>query len=436
MNKIIYGFILILLAVFVSCEETGKEDLVTYTSKQARSEKRGICFNVLYEADFAQLKNGISWAYNWGASGYSDALVNLAKEGRIDYFPMFWDSLNITKKWEKQIREYKQANPDCIYILAYNEPNLTNQANMTPAQAAVQWQQVKKLAQELNMKIVAPAMNYGTLPEYEDPITWMDEFFDQPGVSLDDVAALALHSYMPSPLAVKEYIERFRKYDKPIWLTEFSAWEGNYSAEDQREFMCSMLNYLESDPLIERYAWFKYDGGMAVTERSNSKLRPSGNRTGELTDLGKIYIYFSSFDKGLYYVQGQAIPAEHYNNCNASEMTGTPNFAGGPQLKVSSDVSGILEVADMYILQWMEYQITPETAGDYQLNFRYASEYGAKMKISSNGNELREIDLSKTGSNTAWTTVTSTVPLNSGKQTIRIQPSQGMFSLNWWKYEK
>ncbi|MDR2432508.1 MAG: DUF5010 C-terminal domain-containing protein [Puniceicoccales bacterium] len=440
MNKIIYGFIV--LAVFVSCGHKSEPEPNVNGSRQVRSTKRGISFNILYEADFAQLEKGISWAYNWGASGYNTEFENVAKESKVAYFPMFWDSLDVVKGWTDKIRAYKQVNPDCIYLLAYNEPNLTNQANMTPVQAAEQWPQIKNLAQDLKMKIIAPAMNYGTLPDYNDPIRWLDEFFEQAGVSINDVDALAVHSYMNSPAAVKSYIEKFRKYNKRIWMTEFSAGEETVSVEDQREFMCSMLNYLESDPLIERYAWFKYDGGMAVVEKSNSKLRPSGNRKGELTDLGKIYINFSSFDKNLYYVPEQIIPAEHYNNCNASEIAGTDNSVRGPQVKVSSDASGtsdasgILEVSDLYISQWMEYQITPETAGNHQLIFRYASEYGSRMKISSNGNEISEIELPKTGNNTTWTTKTITISLGAEKQTIRIQPSEGMFSLNWWQYKK
>jgi hypothetical protein len=67
--------------------------LNTYASKQARSKKRGISFNILYEVDFDQLKDGVSWAFNWGADGYNSTLTDMAKESKIAYFPMFWDSV-------------------------------------------------------------------------------------------------------------------------------------------------------------------------------------------------------------------------------------------------------------------------------------------------------------------------------------------------------
>jgi hypothetical protein len=407
--------------------------------KQVRSEKRGIGFNILYEADFAQMKDGISWAYDWGWSGYgSSELTDAAKKNSIAYIPMIHGKRD-DANWAKYIRDYKKTDADCMYILSFNEPNLTIQANMTPAQAAQKWPDIKALAQELKMKIIAPAMNYGTLPGYNDPIKWLDEFFAQPGVSLDDVDALALHCYFGDAAAVKNYVECFRKYKKPIWMTEFSAGEGEVSIEQQREYMCNVLNYFESDPIIERYAWFAYDGAATnIIKNANCELRPRGNKTGELTDLGKVYIYFSSFDKKLYYAQDTVIPAEHYSNCNASEMTGKEEeFAYGPQLKVSPDeIGGILEVADADPFVWMEYQIAPKATNNYLLIVRYASDTDSKIKVFSNGREISEIDLPKTGSNTTWSTSTTTISLNAGKQTIRIAPSKGMVSLDWWQYKK
>jgi len=68
---------------------------------------------------------------------------------------------------------------------------------MTPAQAAESWPKLKALAQDCGLKIVSPAMNYGTMPGYENPTRWFEEFFGTdgnpgfPNVSLDDVDAIA-----------------------------------------------------------------------------------------------------------------------------------------------------------------------------------------------------------------------------------------------------
>lgn len=72
-------------------------------------------------------------------------------------------------------------------ILAYNEPNLTDQANMTPTRASELWPNLVAVAEKLGMRLTSPAMNYGTLAGYSDPEVWLDEFYSKPGVSLDDV---------------------------------------------------------------------------------------------------------------------------------------------------------------------------------------------------------------------------------------------------------
>ena len=67
------------------------------------------------------------------------------------------------------IRDYVKSHPSCRYLLGFNEPNFTKQANMTPQKAAEEWTAVKALADELGLEIVAPAMNYSPNAPYQDP---------------------------------------------------------------------------------------------------------------------------------------------------------------------------------------------------------------------------------------------------------------------------
>ncbi|MDR1740048.1 MAG: DUF5010 C-terminal domain-containing protein [Bacteroidales bacterium] len=441
MNKYFYGiFLICFTALFVSCEPEvpplspptpPPPSPVTYENNQAVSKKRGIGFNAIYAADFPVLADGVSWAYNWGNSGFNPAFTEDAKDAKIEYFPMCWNGVNANA-----LRSFKQANPDCEYILAYNEPNLTDQANMTPAQAAAKWGELKSIAQELNLKIVAPAMNYGTLAGYSDPIVWYDEFFSQPEVSIDDVAALALHCYMPNAAGLKGMVERFRKYNKPIWMTEFCYDLGmNPNADQQRQMMCDVLNYFETDPLIERYAWFMFD---APAKWGSCGLRPVGNNKGQFTDLGKIYVNFSSMDKEYHYGNNQVIPAEHYSNNNMADDIGTTTYKQSVRLSVCSDTTGILEVNEFRSPKWLEYQIAQDSlAGNYKFVIRYASGVDSKMKIMANGKEIGEVDLPKTGGYTTWATIeTPALELGEGKQTIRFAPSEGIINMNWWRYKK
>jgi hypothetical protein len=240
---------------------------------------------------------------------------------------------------------------------------------------------------------------------------------------------------MTNGSGLKTFVEKFRKYNKPIWMTEFCYDLGqNPSVESHRRLMCDVLNYFETDPLIERYAWFMYD---APNNWSAAGLRPKGNNKGELTNLGKIYNYFSSMDKNRHYGHNEAIPAEHYSNCNASETAGNAKFTSSVYLNVSSDETGILEVNNFGLPKWLEYKINPANKGEYQFIIRYASQGESAIKISVDNTELGEIVLPSTGSYTKWETITSTktFSIESGNHTVRITPSKGSISMNWWRYK-
>ena len=219
--------------------------VLDYQSLQAKSLKRGVSFSFsqLPENDITLLAPGISWSYNWAVNTSNEAFSYFEHFG-LDYCPMIWNA-----NWqESSLRAFKQAHPECEYLLAYNEPNLTDQANMVPSKAAEDWPRLVAIAKELNMKIIAPAMNYGTLADYNDPWKWLDEFFAQPGVSLEDVSGIAIHCYMGSAASMKNYLDKFKKYGKPIWLTEFCNWaNNNISLEAQMEYMVQAMNLLEAD---------------------------------------------------------------------------------------------------------------------------------------------------------------------------------------------
>ena len=237
--------------------------------------------------------------------------------------------------------------------------------------------------------------------------------------------------------AIRSYVEMFRKYGKPVWMTEFCAWEGTVSDDRQREYMSDVINYMESEPLIERYSWFKYDGNPAGNP--HYALRPTGNNRGELTDLGKIYLSISSLDKTTAYAPDEIVPAEHYSNTNMSDVAGTSGWAPGVQLKICSDpAGGILEVANFGLPKWLEYRLDLSTPPNLcQIAIRYAAIVDSKCRITIDGKDT-EIELPATASATDWRTLRHSLELPDGSDsvyTIRFTPTKGLLSLNWWRIE-
>ncbi|GHV87703.1 hypothetical protein AGMMS50267_00630 [Spirochaetia bacterium] len=379
--------------------------------------------------DMALLTPGVKWFYDWGIAPNS-AVDTAAQTYNMTYMPMVWSGLN-----EGALRAYKTAHPECEYLLAYNEPNLTDQANMTPAQAAERWPALLAIAQELNLKIVSPAMNYGTLSGYGDPVKWLDEFFTKPGVSLDDVSAIAIHCYMQYPSAIKSYIERFKKYGKPLWVTEFCAWENIANGTQQMEYMSDIVTYMELDPAVERYAWFIAKGGSGsdVTAKPYNKLLTRTNPP-ELTGLGAVYVNMSACDTSVYASCGQQIEAEHFTGCNLSDWIDVSGFSRSVRFRPttdSDDTSGGLDIYDFTQNTWVEYQIDLAVAASGITLRNSTTGSAAAVQIAIDGAAAGTVSLPQGG----WKTTGQAISLPAGKHTIRLTVSSGNCALNWIKVE-
>jgi hypothetical protein len=425
LTKYFHFYILIFGFVFSSCKGDDNEPL-TLEKAQNRSEKRGVSYNFQIPDDANLLGKGVSWFYNWGPN-VTEKVNTTTSLNKIDFLPMAWNgSFNAA-----EIRAFKLLHPECEYILGFNEPNLTDQANMTPAVAAQKWIPLAALAKELHMKIISPAMNYGTLTGYGDPIVWLDEFFTL--VPLSTFDGIAIHCYMGNASAMASYVKRFKKYEKPIWLTEFCAWEKNItSVKAQMFFMSEALNYLESNPDVVRYAWFIPRASGAVESYPYMQLLTKTTPY-DLSELGKVFVNMSSLDKTIYYPEKQKIPAEHYSSLSMETAVSQGNWSASVHLRPTTDVDGGLDVTDLNSDMWLEYLIETLNIKNPIIEIRYTSLYNSNIGISVDGIVTSTLTLSKTGAENAWTTISTSLPMSIGKHTIRIENTYGGTSLNWIK---
>ncbi len=400
--------------LWAACTPTNTPDERRVASTMSKSAKRGVAFNFAVAEDLPLLSDAISWDYNWGNDQNPTAASWMDMEG-IDFCPMCWSGNYSADR----IRAYVAAHPNTKYLLAFNEPNLKDQARMTPAEAAAMWAPVVALAKELKLKLVSPAMNYGTLAGYSDPIKWLDEFFAQPGVSIDDIDAISIHCYMANPQALRNYVAMFYKYNKPIWLTEFCAWEeyAIHSEEDQMTYMCSVLNYLEQDGNVERYAWFipRYKPGFPYMPLL-TYYAPY-----ELTSAGKVYCGFSSFDRSVWFRGEKQVQASNY--------IGVSDFA--VQVRPSSDGEGLM-LSRFAESQYADYQIY--IPSDVQtLALRYAALGKAIVAIWIDDEPTAITSLAATGGMDEWTIAEIAASLKAGYHTLRLEMQEGVININWFK---
>ena len=415
-RTIIFATVVLLFAACQPPETPSPSDEMNVVDAMPKSAKRGVAFSFTQVTDLPLMSPYISWDYNWGNTPSNDAALWF-DSNEMDYCPMCWNG-NYNAD---AIRAFVAAHPNTKYLLAFNEPNLTDQANMTPSKAAELWPPVVALAKELNLKLVSPAMNYGTLAGYSDPIKWLDEFFAQPNVDINDIYAISIHCYMSSASAVQGYVEKFEKYNKPIWMTEFCAWDPvPGSVTTQMDYMCAVLNYLEANPKVERYAWFIPRSGNKVDSPPYMQLL-THDYPADLTDLGKMYCWFSPMDKSVWLRANRPILASEYvavaNNAmplRPSTDTEVLQQVGGKGLMITNFAAG----------QEIDYQLYLP-AGSKEITLRYCGYSNSICEVLVDGVSQNYIDMPRNGSSTEWIVAKAPLSISEGKHTVTLKLFSG-----------
>ena len=326
----------------------------------AKSDKRGVSENQFSMGSMLEaLEPGVTWYYNWGntpGKGYENQVIDF--EG-IEFVPMCWNA-NYNAD---AIREYCKTHPQTKYLLGFNEPNFTAQANMTPQRAAEEWPKVKALADELGLKLVAPALNYSPNPPYTDPLKWMDEFVAL--VGLDAFDYTAVHNY--GGLGVMKTIAgNFHdRYGKDVWVTEFCYWPNEGSQNDyvapetQISSMAETVQWLETTPWIFRYAWFKAIGNSSGNGPNYGLLVHEGSGTDPwtLSEQGKVYVGLGEFDADLWHPVGQTVDAVEFVSSNLAGI-GASN---------DSNVSSGIEISRFNAGASVTWQFDVPKADDYHV---------------------------------------------------------------------
>ncbi|WP_433612838.1 sigma-70 family RNA polymerase sigma factor [Dactylosporangium sp. CA-139114] len=212
-----------------------------------RSAKKGVSTNDKFGASNGPAIKDVraGWYYDWSPtpmSGVSGA----------EFVPMIWGGGNVSGDLAK-------AKANGKTLLAFNEPDLKEQSNMTPQQVLDLWPQL----QATGMRLGSPAPAYGA----DTPGGWFDQFMQgvkQRGYRVDFIT---LHWYGGDfgPNAanqLKTYIQNvYNRYHLPIWLTEYALMRFDngtvYPSTDQQvAFVNSSTAMLQGLSYVERYSWF------------------------------------------------------------------------------------------------------------------------------------------------------------------------------------
>lgn len=388
----------------------------------AKAPKRGISENeIRFKAELALLDNYCTWFYNWG-NEFGSSYLGSSQD--MEFVPMCWSGAYSADK----IRNYVASHPQTKYLLGFNEPNFDNQAHMTPAEAAAAWPAVQALAKELNLKLVAPAMNYSPNPPYQSPTKWFDEFVELVGNDAFDY--LAVHSYGGFGNVTELATTFHERYGKDVWVTEFCLWpdEGNpnaYVAPDaQIASMIQTVEWLEKTPWIFRYAWFKAIGTSDSSKGPNFGLIATGSKENprELSEQGKVYFNLPTFDPEEYNGVGEFVPTNRFSAQNGILLGSNTDTA----------IDAPIEITRLNGGAWVDYQFDVPQAATYVLTLRVAGQGEpvrfdpqiAIFSVNADSEPAEELAPARTltlsGSNDVYTEENFTLELQAGKQTIRV----------------
>jgi hypothetical protein len=325
---------------------------VIYITTFGQSPKRGIAYGNNSIADLNALKPGISWWYNWGSLPENDINTNYQSLG-IEYVPMAWGRVN-----DADVQAFiDKIKPGAKYLLAFNEPNFNDGAKLTPQEAVNAWVNVEKIAAAKNLEIVSasPAYNgpnnYGG---YSDPVAWHDQFFLLcPNCKVDYIA---FHTYDNTSGSVIGVTGLLKKYNRPVWVTEFAN-RVIQTAAEKTTFMKEIITSFENDPDIYRYSWFTGRVPADWTDMQEGQLLAP--QSGVLKPIGTEYINTSYITKRMN-VPGRITANKHYRRKGTGLQNTTDSGTG-------QNVC-FIEAGD-----WNEFMLNVADAGTYNLNFRVAS---------------------------------------------------------------
>ncbi|MBB4684493.1 glycoside hydrolase family protein [Amycolatopsis jiangsuensis] len=220
--------------------------------------KKGVSLTNVDGAGDALRDSGVGWYYDWASD-----LQGVAQPDGVEFVPMIWGRDSVT---DEQLDSAKSLGST---LLAFNEPDLAGQAEMSVDEALDAWPRLEGTG----MRLGAPAVAGGA----DQPGGWLDQFLSGAQERGYRVDFIPLHWYGGdfSAAAVDQlrgYLQAVHdRYGKPIWLTEyaltdFSSGTPRYpSPQEQTDFVSGSSAMLQDLPFVERYAWFTLSTGTAPT---------------------------------------------------------------------------------------------------------------------------------------------------------------------------
>ena len=206
----------------------------------------------------------VSWYYNWTVSP-----DNCSTGG--EFVPMYSNHPNTSPTPDAVAAQITRlVNAGYKYALGFNEPNKTDQANMTVADAIALW---PAMTSNPNILVGSPATS-------ADGQSWFNDFYTQARAANLRIDFIALHWYgwnAGSCDAKAANLESYIKWAEglpgglPLWLTEWGCMNAsNPDVATVQAFYTGAVAMFAKHPRLQRYAWYQWNPNNELTNADHT----------------------------------------------------------------------------------------------------------------------------------------------------------------------
>jgi hypothetical protein len=329
---------------------------------QTNYPRKGVAGN---EASWFRL--GASWDYNWSRN------PGFASPAEVAYSPQQWNgaAVNTLPLWYPGWH----TSPKPTALLGFNEPDLSNQANMTVSNAISLWPQL----QATDLPLVSPATSWAFGG-------WLSNFYFQAASAglRNDYTAVHWYSYPSTDSFIGHLQSVYNTWGKPVWITEFSSgYTGTWSEEGNYTFLAEFLWRAEDLPWLRRYGIFCYSQDPPAnpwdeTSPASAVFKSDGVT---FTTLGELYAAWDA---------DRTIRAD----------TNYILHNKGACFRVSNAGAAALGISTIYVTgPTVQWQLTAAPGA----NRYYVTSTVDGTRLSWNGSQLSLADAGVTGGTVEWT---------------------------------
>lgn len=241
------------------------------------SGKRGLAYNPSSgNLNMWSSYKALSWGYNW-----DDTPQGLPSG--LQYVPTLWGTAPVhSGNWDSAVKAATSGS-GTHYLMSFNEPDNTGQANMDVGSAVAAFNQYMKPYASNNVLLGSPSVTNGGgtngagIPQ---GLNWLSAFLKQ--CTGCPISFVSIHWYgCQNGCSVSSDVNDFKSHIQsairaavdpatgqkvPVWVTEFQSFT------DPESFLGEVLPWLDGESGVDRYAYFMATDGILLNGGSVSAV--------------------------------------------------------------------------------------------------------------------------------------------------------------------